>query len=161
MQTFFSITSAVRSARCRLVQSPATFRRRHHLLSLAWLNTMPSDSTSTSNVWDSIIVGAGISGLSAGSVLAKAGHRVLVLEARSRIGGRIHTYEDDLPCAIDLGARFVSVSAITSPIFSSLTKTGSFIHGIDGNPLVQLAREQNLVCVVIRRDRNHHVVLIT
>jgi len=39
--------------------------------------------------FDTIIVGAGMAGLSAAAALAKHGHKALVLEARDRIGGRI------------------------------------------------------------------------
>ena len=39
-----------------------------------------------------IIVGAGISGLTAGYLLKKAGHKVVILEASNRAGGRIQTY---------------------------------------------------------------------
>ena len=53
-----------------------------------------------------IVIGAGVSGLSCASQLVKAGHAVLVLEARDRIGGRTHTYTDDrIGAPMDLGAR--------------------------------------------------------
>jgi len=39
-----------------------------------------------------VIVGAGIAGLTAGMLLKEAGHRVTILEARNRLGGRISTY---------------------------------------------------------------------
>jgi polyamine oxidase len=78
---------------------------------------------------DVIIVGAGISGLAAADHLAKAGYKVLVLEARDRLGGRIHTWRSnqDPKRFVDLGA--------------------SFIHGIYGNPIVKLARQLGLVCI--------------
>ncbi|KAF6077788.1 interleukin 4 induced 1 [Phyllostomus discolor] len=42
-----------------------------------------------------IVVGAGVAGLVAAKVLSDAGHRVTILEADSRIGGRILTYRDE------------------------------------------------------------------
>ena len=39
-----------------------------------------------------VIVGAGIAGLTAGLLLKEAGHKVTILEARNRLGGRIYTY---------------------------------------------------------------------
>ncbi|NLF63143.1 MAG: FAD-dependent oxidoreductase [Chloroflexi bacterium] len=39
-----------------------------------------------------VIVGAGIAGLTAGLLLNQAGHRVTILEAQNRLGGRIYTY---------------------------------------------------------------------
>jgi monoamine oxidase len=62
---------------------------------------------------DTIVVGAGVAGLTAGRLLAGAGQRVVVLEARDRVGGRTHT--DRSGVGTDLGA--------------------SWIHGIDDNPL--------------------------
>lgn len=54
------------------------------------------------------IVGGGVAGLAAAAALRKRGHRVLVVEARDRPGGRILTMRDPkLPVPIELGAEFV------------------------------------------------------
>ncbi len=44
--------------------------------------------------YDAVVVGAGFGGLSAAVRLAKSGARVLVLEARSRLGGRATAFPD-------------------------------------------------------------------
>lgn len=69
--------------------------------------------------FDTVVVGAGVSGLSAARALAANGQRVVVLEARDRVGGRLHTERLD-GRVTDLGA--------------------SWIHGIDGGPLHALTR---------------------
>lgn len=57
---------------------------------------------------DVIIVGAGVAGLAAAVDLDRAGIRVLVLEARDRIGGRIYTHRDVLShVPVEFGAEFV------------------------------------------------------
>jgi len=70
--------------------------------------------------FDTIVVGAGVSGLTAARLLAAAGRRVVVLEARDRVGGRLRSERDDDGVVTDRGA--------------------SWIHGIDGNPLYDVAR---------------------
>lgn len=69
---------------------------------------------------DTIVVGAGVAGLTAARLLAQAGQSVLVLEARNRIGGRTHTERAD-GYTTDRGA--------------------SWIHGIDGNPLTEVVND--------------------
>ena len=60
------------------------------------------------NAADVLVLGAGIAGLAAAERLAAAGRRVLVLEARDRLGGRIHTVDDPgLQHPVELGAEFV------------------------------------------------------
>lgn len=57
---------------------------------------------------DSLVIGAGAAGLSAARDLSQAGKRVVVVEARQRIGGRIFTLHDrDWPLPVELGAEFV------------------------------------------------------
>jgi uncharacterized protein with NAD-binding domain and iron-sulfur cluster len=44
--------------------------------------------------WDAVIIGAGFAGLSAAARLARDGARVIVLEARVRLGGRATAFPD-------------------------------------------------------------------
>lgn len=73
-----------------------------------------------------IVVGAGVAGLSCAQFLRKRGYDVLVLEARSRIGGRILTHRA-LGGTVELGA--------------------SWIHGSSGNPLTPIARKLKIASV--------------
>lgn len=57
---------------------------------------------------DTIVLGAGAAGLSAARTLCDHGLRVVVLEARDRIGGRVFTLHDPAsPVPIELGAEFI------------------------------------------------------
>ena len=61
---------------------------------------------------DVVIVGAGVAGLAAAARLAQAGATTAVLEARNRIGGRVHSIRDErTPIPIELGAEFIHGSA--------------------------------------------------
>src|SRR5438132_9628681 len=55
-----------------------------------------------------LVLGAGMAGLAAARALAEGGRTVLVLEARERVGGRVHTlHPDGLAAPVELGAEFV------------------------------------------------------
>ncbi|HEV7301996.1 MAG TPA: NAD(P)/FAD-dependent oxidoreductase [Tepidisphaeraceae bacterium] len=57
---------------------------------------------------DLIILGAGVAGLSAARTLSGRGVRVTLIEARDRIGGRIHTrHETQTATPLELGAEFI------------------------------------------------------
>jgi monoamine oxidase len=67
-----------------------------------------SASPSQSLLSDVLIIGAGAAGLLAARELAAAGRRVVVLEARDRIGGRIHTLTPPgFTRPIEAGAEFI------------------------------------------------------
>jgi monoamine oxidase len=56
---------------------------------------------------DVIIIGAGVAGLTAARRLAEAGVRVLILEARGRVGGRVWTVHAGEGLPVELGAEFM------------------------------------------------------
>ncbi len=79
-----------------------------------------------------IVVGAGVAGLEAARVLADAGASVVVLEARSRIGGRIFTRR--VPGAgapVELGAEFVH--GRPPEIWSIVVDSKLAIHEVSGD----------------------------
>ncbi len=56
---------------------------------------------------DVLVLGAGMAGLAAARALAERGLRVLVLEARERVGGRIFTEDTASGVSVEHGAEFV------------------------------------------------------
>ncbi len=82
---------------------------------------------------DVVVVGAGVSGLAAARAFSNQGLKVIVIEARNRIGGRVWTdFVDGWP--LDLGA--------------------SWIYGVTGNPITKLARDFRLD--VMPTNYNNH-----
>jgi len=62
--------------------------------------------------FDVLVIGAGAAGLAAAGVLTRAGCSVLILEARSRIGGRVWTRRmPGVEAPIELGAEFIHGAA--------------------------------------------------
>jgi len=78
-----------------------------------------------------LIVGAGAAGLMAAHLLAKKGYQVTVLEARNRIGGRIHTIaEGGFRPFAELGAEFIHGDL---PVTLSLFKEAAIpYHKMEG-----------------------------
>jgi polyamine oxidase len=72
-----------------------------------------------------VVVGAGIAGLTVANALANGGVECVVLEARDRIGGRLHT--------VDLAGSPVDMG-------------GSWIHHPVGNPLRVFAEQVGISC---------------
>ncbi len=76
-----------------------------------------------SDHYDTIIVGAGMSGLAAATDLNQHHYKILVLEARNRIGGRIWSV-NRWNKTIDLGA--------------------SWIHGMNNNPIAKIVESLSI-----------------
>ena len=66
-----------------------------------------------------LIIGAGAAGLTAAVELLEHKHTVTILEARDRVGGRIHTITDKFSTPVDAGAEFMHGKL---PLTSALAK---------------------------------------
>ncbi len=53
------------------------------------------------------VVGAGLAGLAAADELQRSGHEVTVLEARERVGGRVHSRRLENGATVEMGAEFI------------------------------------------------------
>lgn len=69
--------------------------------------------------YDSIVVGAGIAGLTAATYLARAGQSVLLIERQSKVGGLIQTFERE-GVYFDGGLRSIENSGVVFPMLKQL-----------------------------------------
>ncbi|KAI5636662.1 flavin containing amine oxidoreductase domain-containing protein [Phthorimaea operculella] len=83
----------------------------------------PADSRNMPEDYDTIVVGLGAAGAVAASTLARAGKKVLALEAQDRIGGRVDT--------VPFGDGIVEVGA-------------EWIHGTEGSFVYKTGIENNI-----------------
>jgi len=111
-----------------------------------------------SQPYDAIVIGAGASELVAANYLAKAGQRVLVLEAHKELGG-VHVTEETVPgfrfdtCASDVGflspqiiqdlelrKHGLDILSVESSIFCPVENRNGFVLGEGQNTVASIAR---------------------
>ncbi len=82
-----------------------------------------------------IIVGGGVSGLSAAKRLKEAGRPILLLEGRDRLGGRAHTLDiaGNQASWIEMGAGWID-DHLTNPAYHLLRDIGVEVHQTDVGP---------------------------
>jgi len=91
---------------------------------------------------DVVVIGAGAAGLAAADALSRAGRSVVVLEARSRIGGRCWTQRmPGLPVPVELGAEFIHGEAQST--LALLERAG--VPGVDSTRTQRYVRGRRLV----------------
>ncbi|XP_055733912.1 amine oxidase [flavin-containing] isoform X2 [Salvelinus fontinalis] len=66
-----------------------------------------NNTMTAQNTYDVIVIGGGISGLSAAKLLKEKGLSPVVLEARDRVGGRTFTVQNEQTKYVDLGGAYV------------------------------------------------------
>ena len=92
--------------------------------------------------FDTIVIGAGVSGLTATRLLAGAGRRVVVLEARERVGGRVWTNRDDglatamLPSGGNTGQAVLVPATTANPTPSRTTSIAAAVATLAWDILV-------------------------
>lgn len=89
------------------------------------------------HVYDVIVIGAGVSGVVSAHELHKEGKDVLILEGRSRQGGRLHTDKEKFGMPIDLG--------------------GAWIHGDINNSVFDYAKELNAKLFLFDWDKRKYL----
>jgi monoamine oxidase len=79
-----------------------------------------------------VVIGAGVAGLACAQALCEAGLRVTILEARSRVGGRIWTVHPSLTNApVELGAEFIH--GLPREVWQIVERAGLETHELTGN----------------------------
>lgn len=85
---------------------------------------------------DVVIVGSGAAGLGACKRLLGAGKKVVVLEAASRIGGRVQTRNVKCERPLEIGAQW--------------------LHGVEGHPLYDYAVQHGLMDALKKNERGEY-----
>eukprot|EP00934_Nitzschia_sp_Nitz4_P001064 Nitzschia sp. Nitz4//scaffold1_size375055//31327//33744//NITZ4_000215-RA/size375055-processed-gene-0.298-mRNA-1//1//CDS//3329540862//1064//frame0 len=81
-----------------------------------------------------IVIGSGVSGLACARELTQRGYQVLVVEARSRVGGRLKGEP----------LRLKEEGEDGSPVYQAVDMGGALIHGIENNPVHRITTQMGV-----------------
>jgi len=120
--------------------------------------------------YDAVVVGAGPNGLAAAVALARAGAKVLVLEAADSIGGGTRVAELTLPGFVHDVCSGAHPMGILSPFFRALPLAAhglewiragaSVAHPLDGRPAAMLWRSLDRTCAGLGADADAYRRLV-
>jgi phytoene dehydrogenase-like protein len=120
--------------------------------------------------YDAVVVGAGPNGLAAAITMARAGHSVLVLEAKDIIGGSTRSAELTLPGFVHDVCSAVHPLGISSPFFCSLPLTdyglkwiqpeAPLAHPLDDGSVVMVERSVEATAANMGVDEKAYVALM-
>nr|ANJ77638.1 polyamine oxidase 4 [Malus domestica] len=82
-----------------------------------------------------IVIGGGISGIAAARILHDASFKVLLLESRDRLGGRIHT-DYSFGCPVDMGASWLHGVCNENPLAPLIRRLGLTLYRTSGDDSV-------------------------
>lgn len=105
------------------------------------MNAAKSANGAASAVKSIVVVGAGLGGLTAASLLAKAGHHVTVLEKNSWVGGKSRRIEV-AGQRIDTGPSLVTFPAVLDGLFARYDALGSVEGGAPADDIANLTFER-------------------
>ena len=88
------------------------------------------------NTYDCVVVGAGYTGLSAARALHRAGRNVVVLEARSRVGGRAESLYRGRDLHIELGAPWLRAPQTRMLALAAEYQKSMYIAPVHGRDLL-------------------------
>jgi monoamine oxidase len=108
-----------------MAQEPATASRRAVIAALGAGSLAALQPPAFGSGDPVVVVGAGMAGITAADRLGRAGYDVRVLEARHRVGGRIHTWRGWPGSPIDLGASWIHGYAAGNPITPIARRAGA------------------------------------
>lgn len=82
-----------------------------------------------------IVIGGGISGTAAARILQDASYKVILLESRDRLGGRIHT-DYSFGCPVDMGASWLHGVCNENPLAPLIRGLGLTLYRTSGDDSV-------------------------
>ncbi|QPG75572.1 hypothetical protein FOA43_002928 [Brettanomyces nanus] len=91
-----------------------------------------------------IIIGAGISGIKAANDLTQNGIDTLILEARDRLGGRLHTIKTESGIPLDIGASWFH-DCLVNPLLRKAVDTGNVQFYYDDGRFDIFTKQHGLV----------------